>query len=840
MSTFKTQLRDKDFGLGLVLLSLSLFFFALPSFVEIDPNTYFNLFIPCYFITAVYFIILLAKGRLRRGRDGLFPLFLFLIMFLVSAYALNREMTIFAKNTEWFTVLLIICCLNYIVAAFFDALPQLLRQLIGFVLGISIVLFTYLSFYLFPFYVVSAVAAIALGISLHSFVPLLFTIYTIVLARRINRNGKRYWVSFGAGATVCIVVIVTFVTQWNIATNRINTVYKENSLRDTEGLPAWVSVAQEIPQNGIAGKILRSELVYGISEMDLDNSFMGLPERNFGDQTIHDPLVMIASLFSRPLNINSDERAKVLEGLFDARHEEEDRLWSGDNLVTEFVSTAVRFWPQYYLTYTEKVITVTHNAMANRWSRQEEAFYTFYLPEGAVVTSLSLWIEGKESKAVLSTKEKADSAYKTIVGRERRDPSLVHWQEGNRVSVRVFPVLQGQSRKFKIGITAPLNRENGKLIYRNIYFKGPDQQSAEEEITLDFQQPARDYIFPASFISSGEQKFKHKGKYKPDWKLSMGEQPLSTGSFSFDGRSYSIKPYEKQEAPININAVYLDINNAWTQEEIEKVFNLVSSKKVFVYDGGLVEVNKGNRFELLDQMRKKQFSLFPFFLIDDLNNSLVISKSESLTPELSDLDGSNFLKSLKTKLSSQEKIRLFNLGNKLTPYLKTLKEYRTFQYEQGNLESLSRLMATGMFAIDQENSDRVVIDNAGLAILKSEGDQSSTAPDHLMRLFAYNQIMRGIGKDLLLKKEIKDELVDEASRAYVVTPVSSLVVLETQQDYDRFNIHDNANINSLKNASLASKGAVPEPHEWALIIIAVGFIVWLKFKPVLFKKASVD
>ena len=65
--------------------------------------------------------------------------------------------------------------------------------------------------------------------------------------------------------------------------------------------------------------------------------------------------------------------------------------------------------------------------------------------------------------------------------------------------------------------------------------------------------------------------------------------------------------------------------------------------------------------------------------------------------------------------------------------------------------------------------------------------------------------------------------MEEARKAYVVTPVSSLVVLETQQDYDRFKIQDTDN--SLKNASMKSKGAVPEPHEWALII-AVALVLF--------------
>jgi XrtN system VIT domain protein len=121
--------------------------------------------------------------------------------------------------------------------------------------------------------------------------------------------------------------------------------------------------------------------------------------------------------------------------------------------------------------YTEKTITVWNQNMEQRWRSDEEAIYTFYMPEGAVVTSLSLWINGKEEKGVMTTKEKAEIAYKTIVGVERHDPSVVQWQEGNSVSVRVFPVPAGGTRIFKIGITSPLERVSGKLRYENISFR---------------------------------------------------------------------------------------------------------------------------------------------------------------------------------------------------------------------------------------------------------------------------------------------------------------------------------------------------------------------------------
>jgi hypothetical protein len=53
--------------------------------------------------------------------------------------------------------------------------------------------------------------------------------------------------------------------------------------------------------------------------------------------------------------------------------------------------------------------------------------------------------------------------------------------------------------------------------------------------------------------------------------------------------------------------------------------------------------------------------------------------------------------------------------------------------------------------------------------------------------------------------------------------------LETQRDYDRFDIKDSNN--SLRNASMSSRGAVPEPHEWALIILATVVLFYIKFRP---------
>ena len=745
MQPINAQLKDYLWFTGLGFIFLSLFFFCLPFFLETQRLDDLNLFIPNFLLAAIYFIIIWISGRLRKGREGLHLMIIFLILFFISAWSLNREMSVFENSTTWFSVLLVIVCANYVAFAFFESLSRGVQYVLCFVLGVGVTVFLYLSFYLLPLYAVSLAASPLLGISLHSFVPLLFLIYTLVLVNKASRINKRYWIGMVSGSGVVIVMVVVFMVQWAVVIRLINNTYRKASVAESEGLPEWVAVSQKLPTGSMAEKVVKAGLVYSVPATSSEFSFFVVPARNFDEELKHDPLVMISALFSGKSNLSNDERINVLESMFNSRHQAQDRLWSGENLYTENVQTTAQIWPQLSMAYTEKTITITNAALRSR-SNQEEGIYTFHLPEGSVVTALSLWIEGKEEKGILTTKDKAEQAYKTIVGYERRDPSVVHWQEGNTVSVRVFPVISGTSRKFKIGITSPIGNRNEKLIYENIYFDGPDASSATEEVKLEFKQSPKDYVLSAVFSSENPTSFRHSGKYRPDWKIQFGRENISTESFTFDGNVYSVRPYQKQRATVSIGDVYLDINNLWTKQEFNDVVKLVGARNIYVfYSNDLIKLNDQNKDRLFLGLSNDQFSLFPFFKIIDSSNSLVITKSTAVSPNTDDLIESRFMKSLKEYFSQNKKIRLFNMGSELSPYLKTLKEYRAFQYEHGDFKLLQTLVNNGLFAMDIENDNQVIIDNAELAIVRSEGTMRSTAPDHLMRLFSYNHILQKMG-----------------------------------------------------------------------------------------------
>lgn len=827
LTTIQLRLKDGVYAIGVFFLIISSFIFCIPMLSSDIGEASAGLFMLNFALTVIYFIVLLGNGRLKRRSRSAHTFFIFLLLFLVSAYSLNREMTIFEDSATWFCILLVLTSCNYLAFSFLSFVPVLGKHLMSFVLGISTLIFVYLSIYLIPYYAVSAAAFFVLGISLHTFVPLLFTIYSIILSRKIAIRYPYLIKSLVVGIGFVIVLLVIFILKWNSLANMINHEYRTGAIDDDETLPAWVRVSQKIPKGWLTEKILKTGIVYGTPAGD--GSLWRMPARNFGEQHKHDPIVMVSSFFTGRVQLSEDEKINILKSMYNSRHEAEERLWSGESLITSHINTNIKLWPEYRMAYTEKVVTVS-NTSNNRWQTEEEAIYTFHLPEGGVVTSLSLWINGQEAKGILTTKEKASQAYNTIVGTERRDPSVVHWQEGNRVSVRVFPVFSNESRMFKIGITSPLQLQDNRLHYTNIYFDGPSTASTNEDIKLSCNN-AVNIDVPDKFTASNNSTYLKEGEYNADWKLSCNNIELSASSFNFDGYSYAAAPYRPERIQAEVKNIYLDINAAWSEEEIKKVYELVKGKNIFVYDQSMQKADEENHKALFESLQKKRFSLFPFYSIEDEQQSLVITKTADMSPNLDDLKQSKFYSNL-TKWS-HEPIKLFNLGYDLSPYLKSLKELRWFLYEQGTVKDLQELLDNNVFADNNENDEKVIIHSAKMALTKSASVESKTnVPDHLMRLFAYNHIMKQMGRNVA-GDSIREQLIEESKQAYIVSPVSSLVVLESAEDYKRFNINDSEN--SLQNATSKSRGAVPEPHEWALIFLALIMALYVKY-PFLFKR----
>jgi len=826
----KIQSPNKITFIGYLLLGISAGLYALGEYVDVSRDDNFSVFFIHYFISLAYVIILISNEsygiRLSWRKKNIHKTIVLLNLFLVSAYALNRQLPVFENSVTWFCVYLLITSAVMMSYRYIEQLPKAVNHIQYLLLGSAVVLYLYLSIHVANFYAFGTLGIIAIGIGAHIFVPVLLliaAIHLLITNHEKNRAGVWWTVS---GAIITIGIVIVFMVVWNTRAKAIERVANQSVIHADTDLPVWVKASQTFKNDWITERILKSELVYTVSNNHFQWDF--LPNNSWDEQRKHDPLVFLASTTTTS-SLSDNDRMTILKAITDNRSRGEERLWAGDNLVTSYIVTDVDIYPELRLAYTEHYLNIRNNAIKGRWrGNSQEAIYTFQLPEGSVVTSLSLWVNGKEEKAILTSKQKAKEAYTTIVGREMRDPSVVHWQEGNTISVRVFPCTPDEERKFKLGITSPLPVVGDQIVYENVTFRGPRATEATQTSRVRIIGNSEHLELPGNFTKNVKGEYLSEGTYDPDLTITMDAVPLKTNQFSFDGFSYSFTNPDPATSTVAFTDIYLDLNNSWTPEEIDALYPLLQEYRFHAcVDNVFVPISSENWEAVTDELQQNNFSLFPFHHIKNTETALVITKGKALSPHLQDFKTSAFADGIRNYFACGKKVYVFNLEGGTSTYIKSLKEFRAFRFAHGRTDVLLSMLRNKQFPLTTESDEQVVLHESDMIIKKkqkTEQDDHDNAPDHLARIFAYNNIMRQVGVNFFNDDFVNEKLVDEAATAYVVSPVSSLIVLETQEDYERFGIKDKEN--SLHNATKNSSGAVPEPHEWALIIIFLAFIAF--------------
>ncbi|RYY96433.1 MAG: XrtN system VIT domain-containing protein [Chitinophagaceae bacterium] len=825
MRAIFASFRESRLLTGLVLLTLSLVFFLLPLKNSDDTDAGFSCFLLCFGCSVAYFFAYMIVRRELPKEKRTDYILLLLVLFYVSAYALNREMEVFSASPTWFCCLLVLICANYAAASVSDKLPRVARYVVLFLLGCAATVFLYQSIYLLPLYGISVIGLLLFGISIHTFIPALLLYHTLRKTAQVAGGISTRWGWFAGGILSCIIITTVHCVIWDHRVASINRSYARAIAESGEDLPAWMRVAQQLHGDAFDERILKTGLVYQ-APVWKDANFFAMPSRSLGElQHVHDPLVVMSLLFSGSVQLSDEERIQLLQSRFDNRHHTEERLWTGKDLSTESVHTQVRLWPQQRLAYTEQIFTVANHGVGRWQSRTEEAIYTFHLPEGAVLTSLSLWINGKEAKGVLTTRGKAQAAYRQIVGVEQHDPSVAHWQEGNRVTVRVFPVAAHGNRVFKIGMTTPLEAHGGSLLYRGARFEGPDASAARETVEIRADGGTRNERGEQVAFRGEGADYRYEGTLRTDFTYSVADPGLSTEAFLYEGKSYRAEPLQLEAVPGNVAAVYLDLNRHWTRAEFDSVLQAAGNRPVWVEDEELIRLSDKNRDDLFRRLSRRAFSLFPVFRIPDPATALLVTKGGEKTPELSDLKGTSFYVALKRFSMAGRPLPVFDLGEGLNPYLRALGDFRCLRYQRGNAAQLDAALSGGRFMLAPEDENLVVLYGAGMQLRRIEGAAAGGGPDHLMRLFSYNHLLRAYGRGGIENADADERLLAEARTANVVSPLSSLVVLESAADYERFGIDDSKT--GLQNATLKGSGAVPEPHEWVLIFLTLALALYL-------------
>ncbi|MEL6195390.1 MAG: XrtN system VIT domain-containing protein, partial [Bacteroidota bacterium] len=455
--------------------------------------------------------------------------------------------------------------------------------------------------------------------------------------------------------------------RWDTLQRSIEDAEQSYQLQTDLDLPQWVHIASELPEGKLTAEVM---LASGVTQRSFWRSggFGGL-NSGTDEFEIHNPLALIAMTLYGELELEEDEVVNILEANYDARHMTHRRLWSGHNLSTSEVHTKVDLYPQFRLAYEEMTIHIHHNGKTNRWRDEQEAVYSFHLPEGAVATSLSLWIEGEEQFSRLTTKSKADSAYTQIVGVEVRDPALLHWQEGNRVSVTVFPCTPEEDRIFKIGFTTPLTDEGERLRLRHVSFDGPAtwKATATTEIHVHSDQELA-YVQKPTIWHNEEDGYSYKGSYQSDWTLSFKETALSDAFFQFNGFQYQLAESRQNLQSWTAEEVILDINSSWDPITYRKILDKVGEKPVFVFLPEKTKITEDNADEVFLQLRKQAFTLLPLYTLSNSENSLVITKSRGMSPLLVDVENTFYHNRMYEYFSSKPPaIKMICLGEEIPP-----------------------------------------------------------------------------------------------------------------------------------------------------------------------------
>jgi XrtN system VIT domain protein len=799
----------------LISLVVTLFstIFLISSLVsrEFRFHDYEFIAIPSLVFEFVYGTVL--SFLILKNKETYIHLTSFLILnWFIGCFCLNTLIPIFQDLPVWvYIATFAFCVSNFFIYNNSEGRPN--TYVYFFINGFSFTIILYFALYLIPVMPYSFIGIIALGLGFYGLVPaLVIIIHSLTVLRYLIRN-RVYFIAFGAGFSTVVISLILFTIGLSLESNKIAKTAMIKSFSDNDGLPNYIAVSQNLKPNFFNEILLKKDIVYtGPDDFFSFDNFNRFSNQQFNERKTHNPFISIAYLFCKDPGLSNDDKISILKSNFDKRLETEEQLWSGEDLFTKNIKEDVKIYPESRLAYTE--ITMNIAAAQDSW-RDGEAIYSFQLPEGSVATSLSLWVNGMERKGVLTTKEKAKKAYNQIVGVEYRDPSLMQWKEGNKVVVRVFPVNYKTPRKFKCGFTTPLKVEDNEMKYQSLSIKGPNISNAETISRIQIAgntkiETSKDFELKKSF-------YINQAKGLDDWQASMPLNKINSNSFSWKNKTYEIKNIQKTIIPFTPSEIILDLNTNWTTKQIQSYVNL-NQKNIYVFvNGQKTAINKENFKAIQLDFKDLHYSLLPLYNI--AKNSLIITKSGTFSANFEELEDSHYLKKIKTE-TKQRNIKVINISADINPFWQTIKEQKYIDYYQTSVQNSLKMIAQHQFVLFKTNKNMVNIEPANISIEEKPQDNISkgNGPNHIYRMYAFGKVLEEqvkIQSDTLAS----NQYVELAKDANIVTPISSLIVLETDEDYKNNGIEKN--VNTLGNASINNDGSVPEPHEWLLIIIGI-------------------
>ncbi|MBL8267474.1 VIT domain-containing protein [Steroidobacter sp.] len=474
------------------------------------------------------------------------------------------------------------------------------------------------------------------------------------------------------------------------------------------------------------------------------------------------------------------------------------------------------------LGYVEWTLVMKNNSQMPREARAQVA-----LPPGAVVSRLTLWVNGEEREAAFAARGQVTQAYRAVV-QQRRDPVLVTTAGTDRIAVQMFPVPADGEMKVRIGMTVPLELDHLRQASLQLpYFHERNFAVGEDFkhfVWIEAKAPLSHGQLRSQSAPGGAQALQMQLTDRQlmalDTAVTMSRDRLDA-SWSHDapaGNEIVKQTLQAVTASTPSRLVVVVDSSASVASSAQQIAEVVSrlptEPELFLIVAD--DAQDMNVLRAPTTPRDAAASIRDYNFVGGQDNTLALSKALDL---LTKPDGAliwihgaqpvvlQTTASIEQRFERRGQVQWYDVQvapgpNRIGENLDGLARIRTMSLSK--LQSLITRWRSG-------GSDIVVRREkiAGPAPASEVGQTS----DHLARLWAHEEVQRLLYDE----RDSRAAAVELAHRYRLVTPVTGAVVLETQQQYDA------AGLTPVPEGTVPS---IPEPEEWALLAIAVAVILY--------------
>ena len=478
----------------------------------------------------------------------------------------------------------------------------------------------------------------------------------------------------------------------------------------------------------------------------------------------------------------------------------------------------------------------------NDSSQAREARTEVQLPPGAVVSRLTLWVNGEEREAAFAGRAKVRQAYQQVAIRQRRDPVLVTTAGRDRILVQCFPVpADGGEMKIRLGITIPLLLEDSNTVrllfphFLDRNFRIPDKVTHSTWIESKTVMSSANKAFmtspltPRTFAMGGI--IPESEISKPETSIMLSRVNVETWSQDPFENKFIIKQTINARKPSHLNRIVLVVDTSAAMEKTghEIIAALRSIPPEFDVQLLMTDTDGLNSYTGSGVPAAASVIDYAVFRggADNVPALLKAWDLAAATPgnnAIVWIHGPQLL-----QVHPVEELRQRWDPGPFGPALYSVQVKSGSDEVLKRLDGVSHVKAvprTSNLDVDLKKLfQRLTGQAATLEFVRTSksvesppGPYAVATSDHLARLWANEEVARILA--------VRDESLYEAAtmlavRYQLVTPVSGAVVLETAEQYQA---------TGLTPVDKGTVPTIPEPEMIALLAVVGVLLTWLIYR----------